>query len=105
MKKLIFLILPLLFISVLIFGSSQKSNIKIKQSGALQALDIWAMQRAYPDKLIPEQGYYDAFEYSKTMNVNADNLGIDEWKEIGPHNIGGRTLALAINPLRPNTIY
>ncbi|HEX2787755.1 MAG TPA: T9SS type A sorting domain-containing protein [Ignavibacteria bacterium] len=105
MKKLIFLVFPILLIAALITVSTNKSNIKIKQSGALQALDIWAMQRAYPDKLIPEQGYYDAFEYSKIMNADLDNTGLDDWREIGPHNIGGRTLALAINPLRPNTIY
>lgn len=105
MKKLFSLIFSLVLIAVLIKVTSQKSNVRIKQSGALQALDIWSMQRAYPEKLIPEQGLYDAFEYSKTMNTNADNSGLDDWKEIGPHNIGGRTLALAINPLRPSTIY
>jgi photosystem II stability/assembly factor-like uncharacterized protein len=105
MKKLAFIFFSIALILILVTVSFHKSNIKIKQSGAMQALDIWAMQRAYPDKLIPEQGYYDAFEYSKTMNVETDNSGLVDWQQIGPHNIGGRTLALAINPLRPNTIY
>lgn len=29
----------------------------------------------------------------------------DPWKAIGPNNIGGRTLCIAINPKNPETIY
>lgn len=82
-----------------------ETKVKIKQSGAMKSLDYWNDSRAYPNKLLPETGFYDAYEYEKSMNKTIDNSVNDEWKEIGPHNIGGRTLALCINPINPNTIY
>ena len=73
-------------------------------SGAMQSLDFWALQRAYPNKSIPDNAYYKAYAKEKAK-LNKSNDAVVNWEEIGPHNIGGRTLALDINPLNPNTIY
>ncbi|NUO81082.1 hypothetical protein HUU05_13465, partial [candidate division KSB1 bacterium] len=76
-------------------------------SGAMQALDFFAAARAYPNATIPPQGHYRAFEYSKS-NLQKKNAALrttEPWQLLGPKNIGGRTNAIAFNPLNPNTIY
>ena len=76
-------------------------------SGAYQALNFFSFQRAYPNNSIPDVSHYAAFEYSRNMfdNSNKTNFDTDPWHTIGPHNLGGRTLAVAFNPQNPNTIY
>jgi len=100
-----FLILFLiLIISFFIFRPPEKEPLKT--SGALQSLDMWAMQRAYPEKTIPDAGYFQSYDYSKRYLANeTDNSSSYQWKPIGPLNISGRTLALAFNPVNGNTIY
>ncbi|MEO8209345.1 MAG: T9SS type A sorting domain-containing protein [bacterium] len=98
----LFLILIILFFA---FNPGEKKE-PIKTSGALQSLDMWAMQRAYPEKKIPDAGYFQAYDYSKNYLANeTDNLSGSLWETIGPLNISGRTLALAFNPVNGNTIY
>lgn len=100
------LILPFIISGILlnIYNSEIKFE-KQKMSGALQSLDLWARQRAYPEEQIPDYKYEEAFEYSKnTLSKEFDNSG-DSWTMLGPHNFGGRTLSLAFNPQNPNTIY
>lgn len=78
---------------------------KEKMSGAMRSLDMWADQRSYPGDVIPDAKYHEAFEYSKNnLSKELDNSG-DSWTPLGPHNFGGRTTALAFNPLNANTIY
>lgn len=68
-----------------------------------QALDLMTNARAYPNDEIPQAGYAQAHAYSKASlsKHNAER----RWRALGPTNIGGRTLALALNPENPNTIY
>ena len=75
-----------------------------KFSGAMQSLDFWTVQRAYPNKFIPPNAYYKAYESAKTK-LSKSNILTPDWQEMGPQNIGGRTIAIDINPLNPNTIY
>jgi photosystem II stability/assembly factor-like uncharacterized protein len=73
-------------------------------SGAMQSLDYWTIQRAYPNKYIPANAYYKAYE-SASKKLAKTNSFSALWQEMGPQNIGGRTIAIDINPLNPNTIY
>ena len=73
-------------------------------SGAMQSLDFWTMQRAYPNKYIPANAYYKAYETVASRLLKA-NILPPVWQEMGPQNIGGRTISIDINPLNPNTIY
>lgn len=86
---------------------NQSLHTILKTSGAKKALDFWAAVRAYPAETIPNQGYFEAYQYAKQfMHTTRDSLPeTDPWETIGPHNIGGRTNALAFNPQNPNTIY
>ncbi|MFA5834149.1 MAG: T9SS type A sorting domain-containing protein [Bacteroidota bacterium] len=79
----------------------------LKFSGAMQALQFWNAQRAYPNKLIDDQQFYSEFvrqKFEKSSESQLIDAG-DQWRQIGPHNIGGRTLAVAINPQNTKTIY
>jgi hypothetical protein len=73
-------------------------------SGAMLSLDFWTIQRAYPNKYIPADAYYKAYK-SAQAKLSKSNILSPAWQEMGPQNIGGRTIAIDINPLNPNTIY
>ncbi len=74
-------------------------------SGAMKSLNFWTDQRAYPNEDIPESAYFRAYEYSKNIFVKEKLNSSQSWNDIGPKNVGGRTNAIAFNPLNPNTIY
>ncbi len=78
---------------------TSKNNQK---SDALEALNFWAVQRAYPYQTFPQEGYVKAFELSKQMKVLSKRA---IWHSIGPHNFGGRTISIAINPQNSRTLY
>ncbi len=114
MKKLtLLLILTAMFISYYFtFNHSKSENSKYgvmneeeKTSGALEALNFWTRSRAYPNEDIPSAGYFNAFTYSKANLSQNDNPLTYSFEQIGPHNIGGRTLDVQFNPLNTNTIF
>ncbi|MCB0270637.1 MAG: hypothetical protein KDH95_20945, partial [Calditrichaeota bacterium] len=50
-------------------------------------------------------GHFAAFEHNRqTLRKNASQTA-DGWQTMGPHNYGGRTLAVVFNPQNPNTIF
>ena len=78
-------------------------------SGALRGLQLMTHARAYPAANIPEAGMVQAFELmrAKTKNdiLQTAQVELEPWRPIGPNNISGRTLAVAVNPQNNNTIY
>jgi len=76
-------------------------------SEAMSALDFWTAQRAYPQKTIPDDGFYKAYEFTnKRLKKGEKNLNAeDTWTSIGPANRGGRTIAMAVDPQNPDVIY
>ena len=77
-----------------------------KASGAMESMQWMSEIRAFPDEDIPQDKFYQAFEYSKAnlQNINQrDDLG--QWKSIGPDNIGGRSLCLAVHPVDTSVIF
>ncbi|MFA6468207.1 MAG: T9SS type A sorting domain-containing protein [Bacteroidota bacterium] len=79
----------------------------LKFSGAMQALQLWNEQRAYPDAEIDDEKYFTAFRRQRDAGLAEKQISFasDQWRQIGPHNIGGRTLAVAVNPQNTTTIY
>jgi hypothetical protein len=77
-------------------------------SGALEALRFWGAQRAYPDRTVPAAAYGAALERVRTMRA-LETVGPDDrtapWSTLGPANVGGRTLCLAIRPDTPNVLF
>lgn len=90
------------------FWRNEKGSHVVRVSGALEALQQFTFTRAYPNEDIPRAASFAAFEFAR-KNLSRERLHkshvLDEWRAIGPHNRGGRTLALAFNPQNPNTIY
>jgi len=85
--------------------SSFEQEKEEKTSGALKALDFWTRSRAYPNQDIPPAAYYKAFTNSKAKLLKKDNSLTYSFEQIGPHNIGGRTLDVQFNPQNTNTIF
>ncbi len=75
-----------------------------KTSGALKALQDWNFKRAYPNDDIPSSKYYEAYLFAKKNLKKIKGINY-QWEQIGPHNIGGRTLDVEFNPQNFNTIF
>src|SRR5665647_3374557 len=94
----VFLASTMLF--VLNLKNNNNKNIDLEEegngpSGAMQSLQFMSEIRAYPDKDIPADKFYKAFEYSQESLSNTfDNTFAQQWTSIGPNNIGGRSLAI-----------
>lgn len=76
-------------------------------TGAMQALDFWTRARAYPKNDIPPGKFTRAIAHRKQMlkelprSVQSNN----SWASIGPDNLSGRALSVAVNPQNSNTVY
>src|SRR4030066_2409494 len=113
MKKSLIFSLYIVFslIGYLIFNFIIQEKVTAKKSekvsGAYEALQFWNTVRAYPNSDISSDAFFNAYEemqevrLNKTFKVESNN----QWQAIGPHNTGGRTIALAFNPQNANTIY
>lgn len=77
-------------------------------SGAYKALKFWTASRAYPEKDISQKAMYEGFAKSK-LQLNKSGLSVDdslaEWKNMGPDNVPGRMISLAVNPVDEKTLY
>ena len=114
MKKILTLfILSLGILSLFFLPEFFNNSVTLTQeaetdeaSGAYQALIFNAERQAYPQNKLPVDAYYRAWE-KMTTNTAATRNGDDPlpWESIGPHNRGGRTLAMAFNPQNSNTLY
>ncbi len=103
-----------LFLTLLLIRFEPWANTptdgKHRISGARKALQFISAARAYPGATIPDFGIAPAFEAAKVRrlrdrSLTASSAELESWRAIGPTNIGGRTLALAVNPQDPQTIY
>ncbi|HPQ42298.1 MAG TPA: hypothetical protein PLV45_18145, partial [bacterium] len=78
-----------------------------KVSGARKALMAWHYQRAYPGRILSRTGFMKAWERTRLMERQKSGriASVDPWTSIGPYNIGGRTLCLALHPENPDIMY
>ncbi|HEX7879943.1 MAG TPA: hypothetical protein VF720_11070, partial [Candidatus Eisenbacteria bacterium] len=108
---------------LLALGARQADVVpqKLRTSGARKALDAWSRARAFPDEFIPSDGYSRGVAQAEAMPAAvamldgrspdrgdldpASHLSGPKWRSLGPNNIGGRTLCVTLNPLRPSTVY
>ncbi|MDP5171828.1 MAG: T9SS type A sorting domain-containing protein [Bacteroidia bacterium] len=78
----------------------ERDNVDSRMMG----LDWWNGSRAYPNGEIPSGAYVAAYARLKQYEQLQSRSNI-EWKNMGPHNISGRMLSVAVNPQNPNTVY
>ncbi len=85
---------------------SDKEN-EAGPSGAYESMQFMNEIRAYPEKDIPQDKFFKAFQYTKDrmQDFNSVNDAATFWQSMGPNNIGGRSLAVAVNPVDTNIIY
>lgn len=86
------------------------SQLDIKKgihTGARSALDYVSHARTYPNMTLPKEGFAKAFEEAQIQRNIQKRKGKSQpvWNTMGPINIGGRTLALAIHPDNPDTMF
>lgn len=74
-----------------------------KTPGSFRYLKLFNNIRSYPEENIPEGVYSKALSEQRKMLKVRDSE--NEWTSIGPMNIGGRTLDIAIDPYDHNIIY
>lgn len=75
-----------------------------EEGHAWEAAEWWYTMRAYPNELIPKAAFFTAFEASKALAPPAGPRS-STWQPIGPDNVGGRVLALAIDPNNPTILW
>lgn len=110
MKQFISIFFVLIvFISLSIYINNnliQEFEEEEEASDAMESMQWMTQIRAYPDKDIPHDKYFKAFEYSSTQLANMEDFAeVGSWTSIGPNNIGGRSNAIAINPIDTSIVY
>ncbi|TNE56263.1 MAG: hypothetical protein EP344_12865 [Bacteroidetes bacterium] len=99
-------ILPAL-LALLVLSCTQSNSRKDNpsQSEAGESLRLWALARTFPDGRFHTEKYTRALAQMRleaSLRASDRNGG---WEAIGPKNIGGRTLCLAVHPVDTNTLY
>ncbi len=85
---------------------TKRVESKLETSGAMQSLNFWNRSRAYPNKDIPSGKYYKAYQAAKKIKSSITGTeDVSPWKAMGPWNVPGRTISLAVNPQNSNTLY
>ncbi|MCX6137637.1 MAG: T9SS type A sorting domain-containing protein [Ignavibacteriales bacterium] len=92
-------------------GEEAKEESGRIEGHADEAFEWWYTQRALPGTQIPPDGRSSAILYARTVMaqqraLQKTNAGtIPPWESIGPDNIGGRVLSLALSPDSSNVVY
>jgi hypothetical protein len=81
-------------------------ELKENRSVALDALEFTTEAAAYPNKDIPANAYVSAINWYKNNNAATQRTtSTTNWLSIGPTNMGGRTIGIAIDPTDTATIW
>lgn len=83
--------------------SSKLDPIDAVYTGARNSMNYLTEVRSYPNEDIPDQGFVGAFDDMMIQKRKSTLNPI--WETMGPVNIGGRTLALAIHPEDPDLLF
>ncbi|MCK9410380.1 MAG: T9SS type A sorting domain-containing protein [Bacteroidetes bacterium] len=99
---------------LLLFGSSWfvydqylREEIPVKKNRkGLVAFDWWYDQRALPGNIIKPDGLGKAYVHAKrALRLFHKPANEKPWQSLGPNNIGGRVLSLAIDPDSSNVVW
>ncbi len=107
--------LMLLALTFLVLGPTRQEAAPFRPpSDAMASLQFLHAQRAYPRTEIPADRYQAAWRTVQLQRarrpLQPGPMGggraqtVPAWSPLGPRNVGGRTTALAVNPLNPNVL-
>jgi len=111
MRRLFFALLSIALIASVVFVLLPEQPVQKEKrlSGAYKALRLWTESRAYPGRDIPQKAYFNAFEKKKRQSLSKTGSEPDferaGWRSMGPDNVPGRMIALAVNPQNSQTLY
>jgi photosystem II stability/assembly factor-like uncharacterized protein len=96
-------------ISLFFFFLPGKSRYKPRavevESDALEAMQQFSEGRAFPFTEVPPDAYASAYEFMRAYYGNQRSASTGAWENLGPNNIGGRTIGIAIDPVDTNIIW
>ena len=100
-------VLLLIGIFLLLDRTDSLETKPVRTSGAFEALSFWSHERSYPHDRLPVNAHVAAYEQHRIhlQQHAAKQADTAPWSSIGPHNLAGRTLAVAFNPQNANTIF
>lgn len=75
------------------------------ETEALDGIAFVSAMRHYPEVDGQNGKWFAAHAFKKKMQVHARLTGADTWESIGPDNVGGRTISMAIDPVDTAVIY
>lgn len=95
------------FFATLSFRHPAPEEANTRRSGAMESMEFWTASRAYPDDDIPADKHYRAYVSAKQRikQIAPELASSATWEPIGPTNLHGRSLSVAINPQNKNTVY
>ena len=107
MKKLLLAGLPAIALAaagLFYFTSKPSEKEKHSPSEAGAAFLHWNRARTFPDGIFHTEKYTEALAQMRlAAQLRGDRS--PDWEALGPKNIGGRTLCLAINPQDTNVLW
>ncbi|HLF13480.1 MAG TPA: hypothetical protein VI932_01145, partial [Bacteroidota bacterium] len=81
----------------------------VPRGGAWKAFEWWYAQRAYPGAFIPPKALRNAYDAKKNISRIKNKKELTslatQWQSIGPDNIGGRVLSIAVHPVNTSTVF
>lgn len=105
----ILLSMPFLFIKSTTINNDNRetfSSYKEPEREAYDALTFVSAANAFPNSDIPSDGYAKAWVKHRQILAAAKPAGTRSgWETIGPNNIGGRTVSIAIDPVDTGIIW
>jgi len=94
----------------LIYNTPVEQSYPKNEDHAREMFEWWYSQRALPFDYIPAGAYQKAALTAKTKlkkeNRTFSASGTpDQWVSIGPNNVGGRVLSIAVNPVNTDIVW
>lgn len=106
MKKILTLIILFVAIGTTYFFLSKEEIPEKKNRKGLISFDWWYDQRALPGNIIKPDGLGKAYQYTQQRMLAFQKAsGEEPWESIGPDNIGGRVLSLALDSDSSNVLW
>ncbi|MBK9731409.1 MAG: T9SS type A sorting domain-containing protein [Chitinophagaceae bacterium] len=115
MKPVVTLLSVILFCTPFFFIKGNKARIhhskeintyQEAESEAYDALNFLSTMNAFPNDDIPKDGYAKAWvKHNELLSITTAMNQRSGWESIGPDNIGGRTISIAIDPADTAVIW